>query len=294
MRAVAALLAIAVVLVAAGTPALAHPFPKTEKAVREIRHETLDGADEDLAGALLAARDLVREARKAAKDVVLPTLPGLPGPGPAIEVRASLKQPGIQGQSETLHYAWVGAASGAWRGAYWIQSSEGTTTPGLTEIDQNGVVFALTGGALSTASSVQVTYHFLALDGAYTVHEVGSIPLLPEPPETGRADVGGAHATPGSASHPASILLTPWNLVGRNATIGLTLLADGAELASHTAPACEDIEATETEPGCRLLYALPLDASLTSVQVWHLENGSKVVDRELTRAQLLAGHIYAG
>ena len=286
MRAVACSVVLLVLLASAGTTALAQPFPKSAAAAKHVVRDTLRDADQTAADALLAAHKLVRDMRKG-----IPTLPSAEGD---IEVRAVLKQPGIQGRDELLSAMWVGADAGTWRGVYWIVSSEGTTFPGLLEVDQNGILLMLDGGRFALGDRIDATYHFLDLDGRHTTRDMGRFPLLPATPTVGRADLGGAIATEGSASHPPAILLSPWNLFGANATIGVTLRAGDAELESVTAPACGDIEATETEPGCRLLYALPLAPELTTLEVWHLEGGERVVDRELTRAELIAGYTFAG
>jgi hypothetical protein len=125
--------------------------------------------------------------------------------------------------------------------------------------------------------------------GRYVQHDVGRIALLDATPVHDRADVGGAAATPGSATLPAALFVTPWNLFESVVTMGRTLLAENATLETIVAADRDDPQATSTAAGCRLLYALLLEPSFTSLQVWHLDEGARVVDRELTRGQLLAG-----
>lgn len=286
---------LAVLFVAASLPAEAHPLPKTEKAVREVVKDTLAEVDQDGADLLIMAHKLVKEARKATGigEIPVPGLPSAPSNG-RIEIRASLAQPGIQGQDETISILWLGSAGEPWTGAYWVETTEsaGVVIPSLMEIDEVGLLLFLDGGAQTNATSLTATYHFLGLDGRYTKHVISNIPLLASVPVLDHVEVGGAHASQ-RGKEPEAILLTPWNTMDRNVTMGITLLAGNSVLYEETVAGCEDWQASETEPGCRLLYVMPLTSALTRVQVWHLEPDGRVVDRELSRAVLEGGFTFS-
>lgn len=291
MRALAATV-VAVALLVTTVPAEAHPLPKTEEASRELVGNVLADVDTTGAKMLRHAQKLVKAAQRQLDALPLPE-----GPGAtigALEVRAVLTQPGVRGVDQLLGALWLGASEGHWTGVYWVESNgAGSVFPTFADVDEMGVILYLDGGTLATGSSVNVTYHFLGLDGSYTKRDLGEIRILDEMPVLGRADVGGAHAS-ARGEEPEAMLITPWNLFDHNVTMGVTLFGGTSVLDDITVTACGDFEARETEPGCRLLYVLPFEAGLTHVTVWHLdENGDRVDDRTLPRATLLRGFTWS-
>ena len=169
----------------------------------------------------------------------------------------------------------------------------GQLTPRLLEVNEHGLLLFAEAGLLARGASVNITYHFLGLDGSHLVHALGQVPILAQTPELGRADVGGAHASSRGGPYEA-LLLTPWNLLAREATVGLTARAGGEVIEDVVVTACADWELERMEPGCRLVYALPFPPALTSLEVWHEdEEGARVVDRVLSRAQLVAGFTFS-
>ena len=90
-------------------------------------------------------------------------------------------------------------------------------------------------------------------------------------------------------------MITPWNTMDRNVTMGMTLLAGDVHLEDITVAGCEDFTASQTEPGCRLLYILHFSPALTHIEIWHTDDqGARVVDRTLPRLALLVGATYEG
>lgn len=290
MRALAGVVALALLLMTT-VPAEAHPFPKTEKVAREIVRDTL--ADTDAGGEkmLKLAQKLVRQAKRAADGLGVPPLPALPETTTgALEIRATLVQPGVRGHDFLLGAMWLGASEDHWTGAYWIETDMGGSVfPNLIDLNENGVLMYVDGGGLVAGDSVDVTYHFLGFDGVHTVHPLGEIPMFSDMPVLDRVDIGGAHAS-ARGEEPEALLITPWNLFDHRVTMGITLSSEHGTLDDITIAGCADFEATQTEPGCRLLYVVPFGAALSSVSVWYLNaEGERVVDRELTRGELLAG-----
>ena len=282
----------AVLLIASVLPAEAHPLPKTEQATRELVRDVL--ADTDHHGA-----KLLREAKKLLRELNA-TLPGVPAPPPlptteqgALEIRATLVQPGIRGQDETLGVMWIGASKAYWTGVYWIESdSAGQKHPNVMDVNEHGALLFVDAGALATGASTNITYHFLGVNGIHIVHELGEIALLDETPVLDRVDVGGASASSGRELDV--VFLTPWNLYDHNVTAGMTILAGDAVLEEETITACADWQLELMEAGCRILYAFPFDDAATSLQLWSLdENGARKLEREMSRAELLAGVTFA-
>lgn len=266
-----AAIVLALLVVAAGVPADAKPRPG-HHAMKLVRH-ALAETEEGAATLLTDARAL---------------LPRLPARNGDLEVRAVLTQPAVRGEDETMAIVWLAAREGAaWKGAVWADGATGSVAPSYLELDEVGVLLSLEGTALARDGLVDATYHFLGVDGKHRALALGPIPVLDTMPVLPRVDVGGAIAV--EREDLPAILVTPWNLLERNVTMGLTLRAGDVALDTLTAPACADLDATHTEPGCRHLYVLPLDDTLTHVDLWRMEDGARVVDRTLERAELLAG-----
>lgn len=292
-------LVLAMALVVTALPVDAKPgapLPKTEKAAKAMARDVLQDTDDTSAKLLAKARKLLRTVRDDAAGAV-PPVPGLP-PLPttaqgALEVRASLVQPGVLGVDMLVGAIWVGASEHYWTGVYWAESDgAGQLTPRAVDLGTEGTILFVEGGALATGAAVNITYHFLGLDGRHVVHALGAIPIYGATPLLDRVDVGGAHASSSGGDHEA-LLITPWNLFGRNVTMGLTSLAGDEIVDDITLTACADWEAEVVEPGCRMLYALAFPAELTSLELWYLDgSGERVVERQLTRAELLAGVIF--
>lgn len=272
MRAAApAALALALLVLAAGVPADAKPIHAGPKIVRHTLRDTGE-----------TAVMLLAEAR-----ALVPPLPTRNG---ELEIRAVLTQPAVRGVDETMAVLWVAAKGGTWKGAYWAEGTAGNFAPHYLEIDEVGVLLYLEGAALAQGDTVDATYRFLGVDGRLQARPLGPIPVLGEMPVLDRVDIGGALAV--EREDLPAILITPWNLHDHDVTMGLTLRAGDDAIETYVAPACADVNATSTEAGCRLLYVLPIPAALTHLDVWHLEDGARVVDRTLERASLLAGETF--
>lgn len=285
MRRVLPAFAIVALLVLAGVPADAKPFPNTREAARDLARDVLDDADSDGAKLLRDAQRLVKTARETVGGL---GLTGLVENG-ALEARVSLAQAGVREVDELIAVVWVGADSGRWAGAYWIETNTGARSPNLLEIGEEGTLLLLDAGPLAVADHVDITYHFLGIDGVHTTHHVGTAPMLDATPVLDRAEFGaGVGSTRGE--WPEIFLVSPWNLFDRNMTLGLTLYGGEEVLEDLIVAGCADALAQETEPGCRLLYLGAFRPEFTSVALWHLEEGERVLDCELTRADLEAGY----
>lgn len=276
---------LAFLLVVSALPAEAHPLPKTEQATREIVKDVLTDTDGSGAKLLRTAWRMVRDLQRA-----VPPTPGLPETKQGeLEIRATLVQPGVLGQDMTLGMMWIGASEAYWTGVYWIESDgAGQKAPNVMDVSEQGLLLFVDGGSLSGTSSVDITYHFLGLNGVHVVHELGEIPLLAQTPVLDRVDVGGARATSGEEND--IVFLTPWNIYDHNVTAGITIVGGSDVLVDETITACGDWQAEVIEPGCRLLYALPFGDAATAVRLWSLdEDGERRVEREISRADLLRG-----
>lgn len=287
MRLALPALAVVATLILAGVPVDAKPFPKTREATRAFAHDVLDEADSDGAKLLREAQSLVRTLRETVGGL------GLPGPieNGALETRLSLAQPGIRGGDEIISAVWIGADTGRWSGAYWIETNTGARSPNFIEIDEEGTLLLLDAGPLAVADHVDITYHFLGVDGVHTTRYVGSAPMLDASPVLDHADFGaGVASARGEA--PEILLVSPWNLHDRNMTLHMTLHAGDDVLDEVTVVGCADALAQETEPGCRLLYLGLFAPELTSISLWHADKttGERVIDRALTRDELLRGY----
>lgn len=275
-------LVLAFALLAAALPAEAKPGPKLDRAAWKLVKATLRAGDATTDDALALAARLVEDAGVAG---------ALPAPQ-ALELRATLAQPAVRGQDDLLATVWA-ASPGGWRGAYWIESEAGSTSPALLALDDQGTMIGAFGGANLAASFVRVVFHFLSQDGEHTDHAARTTLALDAAPVTGAADVGGA-ALSERGRAPEALLVTPWNLVGRATSIGFTLRAGDAQLRDVPATACADLSAREVEPGCRALYVVPFPDEATAIDVWHLDaQGARIVDRTIARAELAAGVSYA-
>lgn len=267
-----AALLLAILVVAAGMPADAKPRHAPHHAPKVVRHALAETGE--------GAAALLNEARS-----LLPLLPARNGD---LEIRAVLTQPAVRGQDETMAIVWIAAREGAaWKGAVWADGATGSAAPNYVELDEVGVLLYLDGALLARDGVVDATYHFLGVDGKHHALALGPIPVLETMPVLDRIDLGGAIAV--EREDLPAILVTPWNLFDQNVSMGLTLRAGDRALESLSAPACADLAATHTEPGCRMLYVLPLDDALTHLDVWHMQGGARVVDRTLERGELLAG-----
>lgn len=290
MRSAAALLAL-VLLVPLG--ALAEGAPAREAAgdARPTLRDAVEDARGEPGAALREARALVRELRHDARALVHDAM----APQAPVEIRANLLQAGLAGQDETVSVLWVGAGGEAWRGAYWIESAQGSTTPGLLSLDATGALFFLDAGRLALQGEVDATYRFLGADGSLVSHRVRDVPLLAAAPDTGRIEIAGAHATEAGDHHPAALLLTLWNLHDDATVMGVTTYAGARALETYAAGGCEDPATPASEPGCRPLFVLHFDPGLTHVEAWREDaQGRRVVERSLARDALLAGHLFAG
>lgn len=302
MRVAACAVAVLLLAVAAASPVDAKPsklFPETRKAVREMAHDTLIEADHTTAEMLREARRLVRETGDAAGGLLgpAPGLPALPTPprNGQLEVRAVMTQPGFQGMDDVLAVLWIGASSGTWTGAYWLESDDGMVLPNLLEVGEEGLLLFMYGGSLSLDDSVEgARYRFLGIDGAMRSHALPDIPLLPGQPVLDKVSLAGADAsTRGEA--PEALLLAPWNTMPQDVTMGITLLSNGDTVEDFTIAGCQDPEASVTEAGCRLLYVLELTPDVTDLELWHLDaTGARVVDETHDRLALQMGVSFAG
>lgn len=285
---------LALVLLVSVLPAEAHPLPKTEQATRELVKDVLADTDESGAKMLRDAKKLLRTIKGTVDGVGVPPLPGTPAlPSTeqgALEIRTTLVQPGVRGHDMTLGAMWLGSSHAYWTGVYWIESDgAGQVLPNVMDVNENGLILFVDGGSLALGESVNVTYHFLGLDGQHIVQPLGAIPILPAMPVLDRMDLGGAHAST-RGKDPEAIFLTPWNLYDHNVTAGMTIFGGDEVLEEEIITACADWQAQVIEPGCRLLYLLPLADAATSLQLWSLDaDGERIVEREVTRAQLEAG-----
>lgn len=276
---------LALFLVVSALPAQAHPFPKTQQAARELVKDVLADTDESGAKLLRTAHRMVRDLQGT-----VPPTPGLPETKQGeLEIRATLVQPGVLGKDMTLGVLWIGASEAYWTGVYWIESDgAGQKAPSVIDVNEQGLLLFVDGGSLAGASSVDITYHFLGVNGVHAVQRLGEIPLLAQTPVLDRVDVGGARATSGEEND--IVFLTPWNLYDHNVTAGITILGGSEVLVDETITACGDWQAEVIEPGCRLLYALPFGDAATALRLWSLDGqGERRVEREISRADLLRG-----
>lgn len=289
----------ALLLVVSALPAEAKLLPKTEKATREFVHDVLVDTDESGAKMLRTAKKMVRALQDEADK--LPPVPGLPpAPEPPtteqgeLEIRLTLTQPGVKGQDMTLGAMWIGSSRAYWTGVYWAEGGDaGEIVPNVMDVNEGGLVLFVDGGSLATGNAINVTYHFLGLNGVHVVHKLGEIPILAQMPAVDRIDVGAAAASD-RAEGIDYLFLTPWNLYDHNVTAGITILNGDEILHDETITACGDYTAEVMEPGCRLLYAMPFADEATTLQLWSLdENGERVIEREIARDALLLGVTFA-
>lgn len=282
---------VALLLLVSALPAEAHPFPKPEQATREAARDVLADTDDSGAKMLRDARKLLRTLAGTVDGATLPPIPAPPETeSGALEIRSTLVQPGVKGQDMTLGAMWLGSTNAYWTGVYWVESDgAGQVLPKVLDVNENGLIMFIEGGALARGASVNVTYHFLGLDGQHVVHRLGAISLLDEMPVLDKMDLGGAHAS-SRGKQPEAVFLTPWNLYAHNVTAGITILAGDDVLEDEIITACADWEAQVIEPGCRLLYLMPLADAATSLHLWSLdEHGERLIERVLARGELEAG-----
>lgn len=300
MRAAAVSVVLCFLVLAVASPVEAKPFPQAQAAARHMVRDTLQDADHTTAKLLREAHGMIREARENATALLpspgSPALPALPAPpqNAPLEVRAVMTQPGFQGQDDILAVLWIGATSGTWTGAYWVQSDDGMVFPNLLEVNEEGLLLFMYGGSLSLDDSIDdASYHFLGIDGAHVTTKIPSIPLLDGVPVLDRVSLAGADAS-SRGKAPEALFLAPWNTMAENVTMGVTLLDDGVAREEFTIAGCDDPSATVTEAGCRLIYVLELAPEITDLELWHLDaDGNRIVDETHDRLSLEMGVTYS-
>ncbi|HUR69885.1 MAG TPA: hypothetical protein VM370_11625 [Candidatus Thermoplasmatota archaeon] len=282
-RTAVVLLVLASLLISAMPASAGMPFPETRHAARALVRDSVDELDGTAAGAIGAARALLSQVRNG--------LPAMLMHNGELEVRAGFAQPVVRGQEDFLSLVWAGSGEDPWLGVYWIETPMGVRSPNLLQVEPDGAFLFLDAGITELPDSVDITYHFLGVDGKQIDHHVGVSQVLDFLPDAGRVDLGAAIAT-ARGSEPEAIFFTPWNLLGADAIVGFTTYAGDEVLEEYLVVSCADFETTTMESGCRQLYIGLFSPELTSFALWHEEAGVRITDVELSRADLIAGYSF--
>lgn len=280
MRGVAALAVAIVAMLLVSGHAGALPAPRVREAAPQVVDVVLDVVDTRAEAMAERAERLVARARGP--------LGLVPSMQDGVEVRVAMVQPVLRGDDDIAAALWIAADGALWTGAYWVESDAGISAPNLIQLDGEGSVLLLEAGEHAKGVHIHATLHLLGVDGVATRHALTPIPVLDALPTTGGAEAGGAAASARGEGNEA-LFITPWNLAGGPRVMGMTLRAGGAILSDIRVGGCENPAAKESERGCRPLYVLRFAPELTHVELWHVENGVRVVDRTLPRDALLAG-----